>query len=101
MAREQVDEAMAVIAAERPQAALRWLESLLHQARSLADFPERGRVVPELQRREIRELLVHPYRVLYRREGDEVVVLALHHDRRLLGDEHLVGQEGTPETPGR
>lgn len=76
-ASEQVDEAMAVIAADRPQAAVRWLEALLDETRSLAEFPERGRVVPELQRREIRELLVHPYRVLYRREEDEVVVLAL------------------------
>jgi plasmid stabilization system protein ParE len=76
------------IAAERPAAALRWLDDVMAQTRSLAQFPDRGRMIPELQRPEIREVLVDPYRVPYRRDGGQVTVLAVLHDRRAfdLGD---------------
>ena len=44
-------EALDYIAAERPSAAVRWLDDLMQQSRSLAQFPGLGRMVPELQRR--------------------------------------------------
>jgi plasmid stabilization system protein ParE len=39
-------------------------------------------MVPELRRPEIRELLVAQYRIPYRRDDDQVTVLAVLHDRR-------------------
>ena len=51
---------------------------------SLATFPDQGRMVPEVQRTAIREVLVHPYRVVYRRGVTEVVVLSVQHDHREL-----------------
>jgi toxin ParE1/3/4 len=81
-------EALDYTAAERPSGAVRWLDDVMQQSRSLAQFPDLGRMVPELQRPEIRELLVDPYRIPYRRDDDQVTVLAVLHDRRAfdLGD---------------
>jgi plasmid stabilization system protein ParE len=67
LADKQVDEAMAYIAADDAVAALRWLEELLERVASLRHFPDSGHVVPELERKEVRELIVGSYRVLYRR----------------------------------
>ncbi len=89
LANRQVDDAFETIATENPAAAHRWLKRVLEQTRSLASFPDRGRLVPELSRSDIRELLVHPYRVLYRYDDAEVVILLLHHDRRRLGNMDL------------
>ncbi|MBU2600794.1 MAG: type II toxin-antitoxin system RelE/ParE family toxin [Actinobacteria bacterium] len=75
-------EALDYISAERPAAALRWVDDVMQQSRSLAQFPDRGRMMPELQRPEIRELLVDPYRIPYRRDDDQVTVLAVVHARR-------------------
>ena len=75
-------EAVDYIAADRPRAALGWLDDVMQQSRSLAQFPDRGRMVPELRRPEIRELLVAQYRIPYRRDADQVTVLAVLHDRR-------------------
>jgi toxin ParE1/3/4 len=75
-------DAIDYIAAERPSAALRWLDDVMTQTRSLAQFPDRGRIVPELQRPEIREVLVDSYRIPYRRDDGQVTVLAVLHDRR-------------------
>jgi plasmid stabilization system protein ParE len=40
LANEQLDDAMAYIARDRPATAARWLEHLLEEASSLADFPD-------------------------------------------------------------
>jgi plasmid stabilization system protein ParE len=79
------------IAADNPVAAQGWLDRVLAQTRSLAAFPERGRLVPELRRADLRELLVRPYRVVYRRDDAAIVILLIHHDRRSLGPSDLGG----------
>lgn len=84
LADEQVDEAVAYIAADDRTAALAWLEQLLERVRSLARFPDSGRIVPELQRDEMRELLVGSYRVIYRRKADLVEIAAIRHGARQL-----------------
>ena len=84
LARDQVVEAFASLAADRPAAALAWFEEVLRTADALRSFPDMGRRVPELRRAYVREVLVHPYRLIYRREQDRVVILVLHHCRRDL-----------------
>jgi plasmid stabilization system protein ParE len=82
LADAQVDDAVAYIAADEPAAARAWLERLLERVRSLADYPDSGRMVPELQREDVRELIVPPYRVIYRRTADAVEIAALRHGAR-------------------
>ena len=82
LADAQVDDAVAFIAADDPAAALAWLERMLERVRSLADYPDSGRVVPELQREDVRELIVPPYRILYRRTADAVEIAAIRHGAR-------------------
>ena len=77
------------MAAERPGAAVRWFEELVDKTPSLALFPGMGRMVPEAQRTSLRELLVKPYRVIYRRDESEVIILAVHHAHRELGVEEV------------
>ncbi len=79
-----LDEAVDYIAAERPASALRWLDETMERVRSLERFPDLGRIVPELQRPEIREVLVDPYRVPYHWDNQQVTILAVLHDRRLF-----------------
>ena len=81
-AEEQVDAAVSFIAADRPAAARQWLVRLLDQVKSLEAFPDSGRVVPELERDDVRELLVDPYRVVYRRGASLVEIVTVWHARR-------------------
>lgn len=84
LAGEQVDEVLAYIAADDRTAALAWLEQLLGRAASLARFPDSGRIVPELQRDDIRELIIGSYRVIYRRTADVVEIATIQHGARQL-----------------
>jgi plasmid stabilization system protein ParE len=47
-------------------AATRIGNQLLSAALSLSTFPERGRVVPEFRRPELREIVLRSYRIIYR-----------------------------------
>lgn len=51
---------------------------------AVADFPEAGRVVPELDDNSIRERFVYSYRVIYRVEPERVLIVAVIHGKRLL-----------------
>jgi plasmid stabilization system protein ParE len=55
------------------------IDQRLQQA---AAFPESGRVVPELGRPDVRELIEPPYRLIYRVQPDAVQVLAVVHGRQ-------------------
>jgi toxin ParE1/3/4 len=55
----------------------------------LADFPNSGRVVPELKDPAIREIIFGNYRIVYRVKGDLVEVLTVYHGARLLDPSRL------------
>lgn len=78
------------IALDKPGAAGNWLSELFALAEGLADFPELGRVVPELGRPEYRELSYGRYRVIYRLEGEQVSVLTVRHSRMLFDRSEIV-----------
>jgi len=67
----------------------RVLARLETRAAARESSPGRGRIVPELSHfgmRAWRELVVRPYRIVYRIEGDTVTVLAVFDGRRDLED---------------
>ena len=72
------------ISADSPIYAGIVLKKVIHQTRMLARFPRAGHKVPEYDDDDIRELLVYSYRIIYRVQGDEVIVGAVIHGKRLL-----------------
>jgi len=77
------------IAEERPTNALKILNKIREKASSLKQFPERGRIVPELRDQGInlyREIIVSPWRIVYRISGKEVYVLTVFDSRQNAED---------------
>jgi plasmid stabilization system protein ParE len=54
------------ISFDDPKAAERFGDALIDAAMSLANLPERGHLVPELRDDRTREIIHHPYRIVYR-----------------------------------
>jgi len=50
----------------------------------LAEYPSLGRVVSAFRHRAVRELFVEKYRLVYRLEGDDVIILSVIHGSRDL-----------------
>jgi len=89
LADRQVDEAVENSAHDDPIAALRWLEHILERVKALARFPDSGRVVPETQREDVREIIVSRYRVMYRRRDDRVEIVAIRHEARAFDEREV------------
>lgn len=57
---------------------------IVETAEGIPEFPELGRIVPEIGNAAIRERFVYSYRIIYRLEAERVVVAAVIHGSRLL-----------------
>jgi plasmid stabilization system protein ParE len=71
---QDLEEIVRYISFDNPQAAERLGYALIDAALSLAQFPERGRLVPEFDDGITRELIYPPYRIVYRAEVAKGVV---------------------------
>ncbi|MBU1599829.1 type II toxin-antitoxin system RelE/ParE family toxin [bacterium] len=72
------------IAKEAEYYANRFIERIFEAVEKLGDFPKMGRFVPETEQEDIRELLFHDYRIIYRVEKERVLILAVVHGSRDL-----------------
>lgn len=93
LAIQRVLEAADFIARDKPGAARDWAESTFEAVERLADLPNSGRVVPEIRRAEIREIIHGPFRIIYRIEDDQVLVLTVRRGRRLLDPSEIEAPE--------
>lgn len=59
-----------------------FIERLIEAADRLAEYPQVGRVIPEFEVPEHRELFVGAYRVMYRLEGQIVWITGVVHGAR-------------------
>lgn len=94
-AEQQLLEIGRFIARDKPRAARRRVEMLRRHAADAAEHPLAGRKVPELDRRDIREVIVRGYRIVYRLTDEAVEVLTVFESHRLLGS--ALGQPGAHE----
>ena len=64
--------------------AARFVEAVIEAVQILIKLPKIGRHVPELEDENIRELLLHNYRIIYRTESERILILAIIHGARDL-----------------
>jgi toxin ParE1/3/4 len=55
----------------------------------LNDLPKLGRIVPEFNEEDVRELFLYSYRIIYEIKDEVIFVLAVVHQRRNLKDENI------------
>ena len=74
-AARNLEDIKSFISSDSPAYALAVVSRLYNSALQLGEYPELGRVVHELGRSDVRELVRPPYRIVYRRLPDRVEVL--------------------------
>ena len=86
-ASHDLEEIIIYLAQSRPVTARKLYQRIKISCKKLNSSPERCRVVPELQRCSVlryRELIVSPYRIMFRVDKREVFVVAVYDGRRDL-----------------
>ena len=58
------------------------VENVVSKAENLDKFPEIGRVVPEIGDKNVRELIIYSYRLIYELVSNDVQILAIIHGKR-------------------
>jgi plasmid stabilization system protein ParE len=72
------------IALDNPMAASRLVQRVFEKTARLADFPQSGRIPPELPNSVYRELVVPPCRIFYREDESDVLVLYVMREEQQL-----------------
>ncbi len=74
---------------DNPATARRWVERLRERARQAAHAPMAGRMAPEVQRTDIREVFLRTYRIVYRVREDAIEILTVFEEHRRFNVEDI------------
>lgn len=67
-----------------PHVGTKYVAEVLERAEMLTSHPDAGRVVPEFTLEHIRELIHSPFRIVYLRQANEIVIIRVWRSERLL-----------------
>jgi toxin ParE1/3/4 len=84
---DDVDSIAAYIERDSSFYAIAVVTKIVDLSRSLVTQPKRGRIVPELEDQNIRELFVYSYRLIYQIRKDTILIIAVVHGKRQLTPE--------------
>lgn len=92
---DDVASICAFIEKDAPRYAQVFARRILQATDRLELFPRSGRVVPETDQEDLREIILGNYRIIYRIAGEFIQVLTVYHSARLFDASSL-----PPETGG-
>ncbi len=81
---EDIESIASYIERDSPWYAKAVASKIVEAAETIPEFPELGRIVPEVGDPAIRERFAYSYRIIYRLERHRVLIAAVIHGRRLL-----------------
>ena len=64
--------------------AQRMVDKLTRRSEQITAFPLSGRMVPEYEAEDIREIIEKPYRIIYRIKAEQIDVLAVIHSTQCI-----------------
>jgi toxin ParE1/3/4 len=67
-----------------PEVGDRFIREIFSSVEELAAHPDRGRIVPEFNSPQLRELILPPFRVVYRRYKEKISVVRVWRSERLM-----------------
>jgi len=84
LAVDRASEIADYIAQDKPSAAEKWIDTVFSKVEQLKSSPEIGRIVPEINDSQFREIIYGNYRIIYRIEIKQISILTIRHGRQIL-----------------
>lgn len=81
---ERAAEIAEYISRDNPIAAEKWVDTVFSKVEQLKSFPESGRIVPEINSKDFRELIYGNYRIIYRVEKTQISILTIRYGKQIL-----------------
>lgn len=89
ISKQRLNDIADYISLDKPEAARKWLIKVFQEVEKLALFPKSGRKVPEINREDIREIIFGNYRIIYKIESEEIIIVSVRHGKQLLYKDEL------------
>ena len=83
---KDITDIIAYVHARSVQNAEKLYGEIKEKIASLQQFPERGSLVKEARKEQVREIRLYHYRIIYRCVSEKVQVITVHHSARLLAN---------------
>lgn len=90
---EQLVDIEMFIAKDNPIIAQQFVEHLIEKGESLSRNPRIGRIVPEISNKNLREIIIKNYRLVYRLQKDKIEILTVFEGHRLLRIDEIQQEE--------
>ena len=90
LAIERITEIAQYIAQDSPAASQKWVENIFSKVERLQLSPASGRIVPEVNRKEIKEIIFGNYRIVYRTATQNISILTVRHGRQILPADEIL-----------
>ncbi len=87
---ERVAEIALYIAKGKSGAADKWVISIFNTVEKLSKFPQTGRIVPEFNKIDIRELIHDNCRIIYQVNPLEIEILTIRHGKQILYENEIL-----------
>lgn len=84
LAVERASEIVDYISQDKPLAANNWINTVFSKVDQLRANPEIGRIVPEINERQFRELIYGNYRIIYHIGAKQISILTIRHGKQIL-----------------
>ena len=72
------------IAKENPEAARSVINDIYEAGNRIKEFPNKGRIVPEIRKQNVRGIFCRNYRIIYKIESKRITILTVRHMRQEL-----------------
>jgi plasmid stabilization system protein ParE len=89
LAVEQTRDIAFYIAQDKPSVAKQWAEDIFASVDQLTDFPKSGRIVPEIKKDTIREIVQGNYRIIYKIHQTQISILLVKSYRQKLSRDEI------------
>ncbi len=86
---QDLEEIAEFIEKDSPQYAKVTIRALYNYTKILKDQPKLGRIVPEIESVEFRELIRGNYRIIYQESTESIFILTVHHSSRDLSQRSI------------
>lgn len=81
----------AFIGKDNPEAAVRMIRKIKAAVEHLKEFPYSGRIIPETNNPQLREVIISNYRIMYQISGSAINIFAVYEGHRMPGYNQELG----------
>ena len=92
---QRIQEISDYIALDTISAANNWIDIIFGKVDILKSNPEIGRIVPEIEKPHIRELIHGNYRIIYSYDLKKIAILTIRHFKQILPIEEIMHKQRT------